>query len=284
MASTEFTEDELRDWKGEHWSLVGPSWKGFKDIRHLIIFGDSYSQTNSAMRPHGAPSEQLPLGLPFPGNTSTEGPENWVGHLVHERKPPILVFNYATNGHTVSGINYQIRQKFLELNPPTFSWSGQDTLFVTWVGINDLAFSQDHETILGRLFELQWQLYEKGARNFLFIDVPCIDRSPAYKVVPTPERRARFPAYNLTLERKIRQFVSDTSEPGKDPITALYFSSHKVFTSLLDTPEEYGFPPDHVKRSGGSIWADHLHPTSVVHAILAAELEKFLNEVNMSAQ
>jgi hypothetical protein len=86
------------------------------------------------------------------------------------------------------------------------------------------------------------------------------------------------------LQRKIREFVSDVSEPGKDPITALYFSSYKVFTSIFDNLEEYGFPPDHVKRPGGSIWADHLHPTSVVHAILAVELEKFLSEVESSAQ
>jgi hypothetical protein len=96
MTTTAYTEDELRNWRGEHWSILGPSWKGFKDIHYLIILlvtyqlstdgqltivlisGDSYSQTNSAMLPHGAPTEQLPLGLPFPGNTSTEGPANWV--------------------------------------------------------------------------------------------------------------------------------------------------------------------------------------------------------------
>jgi hypothetical protein len=69
---------------------------------------------------------------------------------------------------------------------------------VTWVGINDCAFvhsiwcswfeidppeldryGPDHEEDIRHLFEIQEELYKVGARNFLLIDVPPINRSPA---------------------------------------------------------------------------------------------------------
>jgi hypothetical protein len=44
--------------------------------------GASYSQTNPFLDPKYAPTEEEPLGIPFPGITSTEGPANWVGVLL----------------------------------------------------------------------------------------------------------------------------------------------------------------------------------------------------------
>lgn len=43
---------------------------------HYFDSGDSYSQTSSFPQP--APTEDEPLGVPFPGVTYTEGPPNWV--------------------------------------------------------------------------------------------------------------------------------------------------------------------------------------------------------------
>lgn len=37
-----------------------------------------------------------------------------------------------------------------------------------------------------KLFELQEYLYNAGARNFLFIDLPPIERSPAGEYYGTP--------------------------------------------------------------------------------------------------
>jgi phospholipase/lecithinase/hemolysin len=99
------------------------------------------------------------------------------------------------------------------------------------------------------------------------------------KTAIDPDQRLRYPAYNLRLQNRIRQFASSISEAGSDPITVLYFSFYKVFTSILDAPEEYGFLREDLKKKGGSIWFDNLHPTSKVHAILAAELDTFLSGV-----
>lgn len=271
-------ETKVLSWKTEHWSLVGPTWPGFNEIKYLIIFGDSYSQTS--IFPQGQPTEEEPLGVPFPGDTYTEGPANWVGHLVKERK--LLVHNYAQGGATVSGVRTQIIRNFLNVHPPAIPWKANDTLFVTWVGINDLAYNPDVDVTINALFKLQEELYDQGARNFLFCDVPCVDRSPAYIQMGIEGAETRFHDWNLALDNAIRTFVAEKSTKN-DPITAIYFSSHKVFSALLDHPDEYGFPQKDTQKAGGSIWMDHLHPTSAVHLIVAMELHVMLSSIPQSA-
>lgn len=180
----------------------------------------------------------------------------------------------------------------------------------TWVGINDLAFVPARaktleaatlviQEIVDELFTGQEKLYEAGARNFLFIGVPPVDRSPACKdrffflfhaliysdfVVIDREVAQRrevdyFSEWNRVLQQTIRKFVSD-----HDAVTAIYFSSYKVFTSLLDNPQEYGLPPEDVKKYGGAFWIDHLHPTTAVHKIVAEALVNVLSEVKVQVE
>jgi phospholipase/lecithinase/hemolysin len=87
----------------------------------------------------------------------------------------------------------------------------------------------------------------------------------------------KFPNWNFTLERKIKQFVAE-KETTNSPVTAIYYSSYKVFTDILDDPESYGLGKDQSK-TGGTIWVDHLHPTSAVHAIVATELDSMLTGI-----
>lgn len=272
------TSENATEWRGDNWSILSPSWPGVEKIRYLVIFGDSYSETD----PWGIslhPSVEEPLGIAFPGITMTDGGPNWVGHLVHKRQPPILVYNYAKSGHTIDGVKQQRLRFFKSSAQPSSSWSADESLFVTWVGINDLARSTDFEGMLEKLFTVQQGLYEDGARNFLFIDVPPIERSPAYRALTKAKgaKETRFIEWNKVLARKIREFAAAAG----DPISALYFSSHKVFEDILNNPKSFGFPEKHVKKDGGDIWVDHLHPTSAVHAIVAAEMEKFLNSVHL---
>ena len=78
---------------------------------------------------------------------------------------------------------------------------------MTWIGINDCArlsnpsnipisdrsnpisrslnSDQAIEQVQKELFDLEQELYLEGARNFLFIDVPPINKSPASEPVPS---------------------------------------------------------------------------------------------------
>jgi len=98
------------------------------------------------------------------------------------------------------------------------------------------------------------------------------------KNAPIKDAQDRFRRWNVTLEKKIRSFVAEKSTL-KDPITAIYFSSYKVFTDILNHPKKHGFPQKDIQKSRGSIWMDHLHPTSAVHLFVAKELGSLLSTI-----
>jgi len=53
-----------------------------------------------------------------------------------------------------------------------------------WIGINDCQQGQDEQAQLTQFFQLQEKLYKHGARNFVFLNVPPFDRSPACTFPP----------------------------------------------------------------------------------------------------
>lgn len=133
-------------------------------------------------------------------NKFTPAP-NWVGHLVEIVKEQrgassLLVYDYALGGDTVEGLKRQIHHDFLPhlaLKPDWAPWSPEDTLFITWVGINDCAYNgrsraaaQTIKNGVEKLFSLQEELYAAGARNFCWVDVPPTYDYPGGTCVLSP--------------------------------------------------------------------------------------------------
>ena len=75
------------------------------------------------------------MGIQFPGITWTEsGKPNWVGHFVtnYSPNPSLLVHDYACGGHTVDGVERQVRLEFLPYvadKPDWAPWQSNNTLF-----------------------------------------------------------------------------------------------------------------------------------------------------------
>jgi phospholipase/lecithinase/hemolysin len=72
--------------------------------------------------------------------------------------------------------------------------------------------------------------------------------------------------------------ILDFSAAHED-ITTLLYSSYATFNQLLDNPQGHGFDQKDVKKQGGCIWVDHLHPTSQVHDWIAKHIAEFLVSV-----
>jgi len=127
---------------------IGPYWPGYPGIANLVIFGDSYSSIGYPNF-YPRPDKDHPLGSPLPAYVWTESQDkpNWVGHLVakHKANPDLLVYNYAVGGDDVQALEAQVKKRFLlhllhvGKQPDWAPWKSNDTLFVTWVGINDCA-------------------------------------------------------------------------------------------------------------------------------------------------
>ncbi|KAK2466860.1 hypothetical protein APHAL10511_001118 [Amanita phalloides] len=280
---------------------LGPHWPFFAGVKFLFIFGDSYSSVDYYLEQDCPPDAIQPLGVAYPGYTwSEENKPNWVGYLISDYYPapryipgrdekdqdpaymssPLLVYNYARGGDTIIGVKQQTRSWFLSKageKPKWCPWSANTSLFVTWIGINDCAYNGDHSQSMKDLLVLHGELYEAGARNFLFVDVPPMDRSPALPLDYFSKRENCYDMWNAALRKAVETFAS-----SHEDVTVLLYSSHATFTKILDNPEEYGFNAGDVRRREGSVWADHLHPTSKVHRIVAQDVAGFLSAVGVN--
>ena len=77
--------------------------------------------------------------------------------------------------------------------------------------------------------------------------------------------------WNQTLRNKAAQFT--TAHPDA---TAFVWSSHDLFNKILDDPAKYGLLEDDRLKMNGSIWYDHIHPTSKVHREIAKDMVELL--------
>jgi len=260
---------------------IGPYWPGYPGITNMIIFGDSYSSIGYPNF-YPRPDRDHPLGSPSPAYFWTESSNkpNWVGHLVakHKANPDLLVYDYAVGGDDVRALQSQVKIRFLPnvgKQPDWAPWKSNNTLFVTWIGINDcgsLRSDEAIEQVQKKLFNLEQELYDEGARNFLFIDVPPIDKSPALFRSDAGSLVGRtYERWNEILGRNVTAFLSENED-----VTAMVLSSWDFFNLVFKTPSEYGFGEGDIHKRYGPVWADNIHPTSRMHEHLAARVNEFL--------
>jgi phospholipase/lecithinase/hemolysin len=160
--------------------------------------GDSYSETGFNLN-GTKPSASNQLGNPaFPGLTTSGGP-NWVGDLA-KFNSQLLIYNFASGGATINASLValtvigatsfidQVAEFMSNLVPPLdfAPWVSNSTLFAIWVRNTDvvLAWNQsDWSTLCQQLIDSYFQqvqlLYSAGARNFVFAEVPPLERTPA---------------------------------------------------------------------------------------------------------
>ncbi|KAE9389899.1 hypothetical protein BT96DRAFT_365454 [Gymnopus androsaceus JB14] len=256
-------------------------------------FGDSYTQT--AFTPSGNPPQiGQPLGNPpYPGGTTTGGP-NWIDFdTVTFNTSLILTWNYAYGGATIDAslappfaptvlsLTDQVNE-FLNgtaNKPATAPWTNENALFSIWIGINDLSWSwwqtgdrlAYNDVLLDAEFALVEQLYAVGARNFLFLNVPPIQRTPYF---------ASLGPTNVTgpiLESVIEDFNTKLATAANnltntfDDVQTFYWDSYLTFNEILDDPTAFGFTNVTTFGSApGLFWGNDnqgLHPSSAAHEI-----------------
>ena len=225
----------------------------------MFTFGDSYTTTGFNLS-LTQPNRDNPLGNPaYPGYTATNGP-NWVDFLTRTYNATFLqTINLASGGATVDSalippyqptvrsLRDQVLDQFLPVYadaPASFPWQPNTTLFATWLGINDVgnAYAQPNSSALfARVFNvyarLMATLYQHGARNFLLLNVPPVDRSPLTQAAgpaAAADEAAAIAAWNANvtaLAANLRRNYPDAA--------TFVFDTHALFGAVLDAPCAY---------------------------------------------
>ncbi|VDB97155.1 unnamed protein product [Peniophora sp. CBMAI 1063] len=209
------------------------------------------------------------------GDSLSVLPSTWVSHLSRKSRRTTRTRSFAFNGATTADdLSGQLARFFVEF-PPKASASGtsldaNDTTYFFFLGSNDCGQldtdTDDLDSVVEILLDGVHDLYIKaGARNFVFLDVAPMERTPIAIATASELRMAeRTNAWNESLYRRVHEFAAETPRAS-----VFLFSANAVLSAVLDDPEEYEFTPDDVETECGPIWADDLHPTAEVHSILA---------------
>lgn len=305
--------------------VASAEWAGFQHIKYAFVFGDSYTQTGFDYL-STQPSPSNPLGNPpYPGWTSANGP-NWIDYLtVKYNTSRLQTYNLASGGATVDAalvtpwrptvlsLIDQVQKQFIpgyvQNSAPgasALNWTGDNSLFAVWIGINDVGNSywledakELNAKIVARYAEQVDALYTSGGRNFVFLNVPPTDRSPL--ILGQGDWAV------TTLRADIEDFNGKVSEMAKklkerNGTNVWVYDANKVFGQVLDDPSSHaqtagyknvtGYCPAYengtpaqntfVESCGVPVnqyfWLNSLHPTSPVHEVVAEGVAKMLEK------
>ncbi|KAI0904397.1 hypothetical protein F4823DRAFT_615111 [Ustulina deusta] len=293
---------------------VGKRWVGWENIKNAFIFGDSYTQTGFDYT-QAQPSASNPFGNPtYPGYTSSNGP-NWVGYLtVKYNASSLLTYNLAYGGATVDAslvtpydssvksLKDQVESEFIPGytgNSAKATWTGDDSIFAVWIGINDIGNSYWNgadatDALNAQIFDvissLVDQIYAAGGRNYVLINVPPLDRTPL--IIPQGDWAVSVSGADVaSWNQKVANFAEDLK--AKADTNVWVYDANKSFGEVIDDPQSHaetagltnttdycaayqnGTPAqDTLDASCGVpvnqyFWLNNLHPTSAIHEVVA---------------
>ncbi|KAN0089871.1 carbohydrate esterase family 16 protein [Hyaloscypha variabilis] len=205
---------------------------------------------------------------------------------------------------TVSFVN-QIKQWAIYAKP-VISVDLSKALVAIFIGINDISdsskytfprnnatdFPSFYSEIIQTEFQAIEQIYDAGYRDFLFMNLPPLDRTPSNQATSHPlPNSTMVHEYNAIISTSASKFSA--SHPGT---TALVFDTYSFLSGILDNPSEYGIKnttgfcpnydaPDIATNYAAYgclpiqeyFWYDAGHITWKVHEFLAGAVGKFLD-------
>ena len=237
-----------------------------------------------------------PIGNPtFPG-ANLAGGKNWVGFLTADYNATLtLTWDYAFNCATVAndlvpscgpGVRTLEDQVRAFEATAAAAASAAPALFLIWFGINDVDRPLEwrgqnhtalHAATVARYFELVERLYDLGARNLVFLNVPAIERAPRVRQHPLARQRLEKAMYEDFNDRLLEGVERFGREYG-DAVPVLV-DTVPLFNHVLDNPGDFGADDEfcYGGYDDGCIWADDFHPGRALHEYLARNVVETLN-------
>ncbi|OHE94877.1 hypothetical protein CORC01_09796 [Colletotrichum orchidophilum] len=278
------------------------------------------SQLNISFTP-----EQLLGDRIVPGqNTSSAGGPNWVQELTgckegYPRDCEKQLWGFAYAGADISTtlqssvplhwdhtISYEKQiDQWDTYGKSVINADTAKSLVASWIGINDIndmadfhlpvnglgSWEELYTAVIAEQFAALETVYTAGHRNFLFLNLPPLDKNPASQLNP-----ARLPSTDMikTFNGVVNQTAKAFSEKHPNA-TVLVFDTYSWLTQVFDNAASFGFTNTmSFCRSYKALdidtnyaaygcqpiheyfWYNSGHVTYHVHEILAQKVEEFL--------
>ncbi|PIA91539.1 hypothetical protein CB0940_09067 [Cercospora beticola] len=260
---------------------------------HIALYsGDSYTATGFSLSQQSQPSPGNPFGNPiYPGARQSGGNIylDIVSSNVLRNQTPI--YNSAVGANPVNYSRAQFSQQYivqgpvkdfrdqqaqfeiLNRNKSSLGWNSTNSLFISFFGINDVAVqiysgrnsASVYEPILRADVADYWGLVERqyrlGARRFLTVLVPPINRAPVFDYGNSSNAAdvARAISYWNSQMIAGNQTFAQRFPAARSRI----FDHTSTFNQYLDNPRTFGVPNATCFSSPDGqpcLWRDFIHP------------------------
>lgn len=280
-------------------------------LNNVVVFGDSLSDNGNL---YEYMKRQLPVSPPYYEGRFSNGPV-WIELVTAAYYPQDAaahMLDYAFGGAGIIADEDPDEIVFtLKREIDTYLFSHQDkadpnSLFVIWIGSNNyLRLPEDFDQAIAEvndgISKGIKKLIEKGAKNFLVVNLPDLGRIPAALDFDAVDRLTSFTERNNEV---LRKNITDFETQYPD-VHWVYLDVNSKFTDLMDFPEKYGFtnttgtcyeqmmddlsPNAVLKMSAlaqpeakqdacnGYVFFDPVHPAALTHRILAENAIELLN-------
>lgn len=169
----------------------------------------------------------------------------------------LLTYNLAYGGATVDSalvapylptvlsVAQQVEDEFFPVYGSS-SWKAEDTIFGVFIGINDVGNSYGqgaaatkslNDEIFAVYEGLMEMLYNIGGRNFLFLNVPPVDRSPltmGQGAASQALEKADIEAFNDRVGQ-----LADQLKDAHSDVNIFTVDTNALFTDVLDKPSSF---------------------------------------------
>jgi len=276
------------------------------DITNVFSFGDSYTDTFS----------RVVNGMLSPPDNAdtTSGGTMWIEYVTETYNvSTVNLFNFAFGGAVTDesiiaqdgtgtqSFKDQVNEflTFYADNTTLSDWNGNNSLFISFFGINDVGKSffftnstpeETNALVIASYYQRLALLRDAGARNFLIMQVPNVGRTPdliAQGLNGTLQ--ANMSAnYNLQLATSLQTFVKNSTELGID-VNINIHPTRELFDFALDSADVLGFEnvtagwwtglgaEEELVSLATYFWWNNFHPTWGVHDLLGHSVGTFLS-------
>jgi len=214
------------------------------------------------------------------------------------------MWNFAASGATIDrdliecGDTHSMTEQYtyfdnqMGIEKKYSNWNGGESLVTIWFGINDMMnklwmvywkeISVTPEEFDVQLTDTMYSIVEKiyshGARNFMFFNLPPMEKYPWYidevwDVLPSYVKN-----YNENIDRIVKKFHDNYPKAN-----VFLFNAHEEFNYLIENKEQFnitdvtGFP-ENGENSDSFLWRDWNHPTQRIQKMIAEEIDEFLTK------
>ena len=275
----------------------------------LVVFGDSVSDVGNGSiiwnQQSAAPYQAAIPQNNYSNNRYTDGPDTnpstsqpaliWTDLLAADlglAAPTASLAggtNYAAFGATTMNGSAQYPSVDMQVQQAISSGISPNSLYVFWGGANDITDQTDPNVVTGAAMAAAQSIARQislliaaGAKNFVWINMPALDRLPG-SASPNPILNNAFAqaciAYDQQEAASIASLKSVYLNQGASIVGV---DAYALFTNILNAPSAYGFANVSTSASGLPVNPDSYffwqggHFTTTGHGAVAAEIFKIV--------